>query len=367
MGKIFFYLKNLDWILFFAALFLASFGLTEIYSIALGQETTDLLNFKKQIFFVLAGIICFFIFAALDYDFWKNSNKYFYPLTLAVLVAVLFFGHTIRGTRGWFPIGPFNLQPVEFAKIILIISLSYFFSSRAIKIRPLKQLLISGLITLGLIIPTFMQPDFGSAALLITIWFLLLIFAGFNKKYFITLLVAVVLVFGGLWTFYFKDYQKERVLTFLSPTANILSSGYNVNQALIAIGSGGWLGSGVGFGSQSQLKFLPEAQNDFIFAVICEEFGFLGSGLVFLAYLTIFFRCLWATRKINNDFGIFFILGAAGLIFIEMFINISMNLGLMPVVGISLPFLSYGGSSIISSFILLGIAENIIIKSKANF
>jgi rod shape determining protein RodA len=362
MGKIFFYLKNLDWSLFFAILLLASFGLTEIYSIALGQETTDLLNFKKQIFFILIGIVCFFIFAILDHDFWKNFSRYFYVLTITILIGVLFLGQVVRGTRGWFFIGPFGIQPVEFAKIILIISLAYFFSYHAIKIRSFKQLLSSGLLVAGLAIPIFLQPDFGSAVLLLAIWFLLLLFAGFNKKYFVTIILTVVLVVGGLWSFYFKDYQKERILTFLDPTANVLSSGYNVNQALIAVGSGGLLGRGVGFGSQSQLKFLPEAENDFIFAVVCEEFGFLGAGLIFLAYLLIFFRCLVAARKTSNDFGTFFILGAAGLIFIEMFINISMNLGIMPVVGISLPFLSYGGSSIISSFILMGIVENIIIK-----
>ena len=367
MVKLFFYLKNLDWSLFFAILLLASFGLTEIYSIALGQETVDLLNFKKQIFFILTGVVCFFIFALLDHDFWKNFSRYFYVLAIVILTGVLFFGKIVNGTRGWFFIGPFGIQPVEFAKIVLIISLAYFFSYHAIKIRSLKQLITSGLITIGLCIPTFLQPDFGSAVLLLATWFLLLIFAGFNKKYFIVLFLTVALVVSGLWSFYFQDYQKQRILTFLDPTANVLSSGYNVNQAMIAVGSGGLLGRGVGFGSQSQLKFLPESQTDFIFAVICEEFGFLGAGLIFLAYLLIFFRCLIAASKTSNDFGTFFILGAAGLIFIEMFINISMNLGITPVVGIALPFLSYGGSSIISSFILIGIVENIIIKSKTNF
>jgi rod shape determining protein RodA len=367
MGKLFFYLKNLDWILFFAAMLLASFGLAEIYSIALGQETTDLLNFKKQILFLVLGLFCFFIFAAIDYDFWKSSGKYLYIITFLTLVAVIFLGQTFRGTRGWFSFGLFNIQPVEFAKVMLIISLSHYFSSRAIKIRSLKQLLASGAITFGLAIPTFLQPDFGSAVLLIAVWIILMLLVGFDKKYFITMAVLAAILFGGLWLFNFKDYQKERVMTFLNPAANVLSSGYNVNQALIAVGSGGLLGRGLGFGSQSQLKFLPEAQTDFIFAVVSEEFGFLGGSLVFFAYCLIFYRCLIAARKTNNDFGIFVILGVAGLIFIEMFINISMNLGIMPVVGISLPFLSYGGSSIISSFILLGLIENIIIKSKTNF
>ena len=367
MGKLLYYFKKLDWALFSFALLLASFGLTESYSIALGQETTDLLNFKKQILFVFVGLVAFFLVSAVDYDFWKNFGKYFYILSFLSLITVLFFGQTVRGTKGWFDLGLFNLQPVEFAKIILIISLANFFASHAVKMRSLWQMTISGAMTMVLAIPAFMQPDFGSALLLISIWLIMMIFAGFNKKYFIGIFLVTAIAFAGLWFSYFKEYQKERIMTFVKPTANLLSSGYNVNQALIAVGSGGLWGRGVGFGSQSQLKFLPEAQTDFIFAVICEEFGFLGSGLIFFAYLFIFYRCLLAAKKTNNDFGIFVILGASGLIFIEMFINISMNLGIMPVVGISLPFLSYGGSSVVSSFILIGIVENIIIKSKTNF
>jgi rod shape determining protein RodA len=367
MGKIFFRLKNLDWVMFSAALLLACFGLTEIYSIALGQGGTDLLNFKKQIFFVLAGLFVFFVLVLVDYDFLKNSVKYFYIIAFVALVVVIFVGHGIRGTRGWFSIGFFNLQPVEFAKIVLILALSYFLSSRAVKIRSFKQLIVSGVITAGLAMPTFMQPDFGSASLLLVTWVALLLFSGFNKKFFVVIAIILAVAASSLWLFYFKDYQKERIKTFIDPSANALSTGYNVNQALIAIGSGGVWGRGVGFGSQSQLKFLPEAHTDFIFAVVSEEFGFLGGLLILLAFMTIFYRALSSIGKISNDFGIFIVLGGMGLIFIEMFINISMNLGIMPVVGIALPFVSYGGSSMIASFALLGIIENIIIKAKTNF
>jgi len=361
------FLKNFDWALFLAIFLLSSFGLMEIYSIALGQETADLLNFKKQAVFILIGLVLFFFFSFLDYNFLRNSIKYLYAGTAGFLALVLFIGKTVRGTTGWFSIAGFGLQPAEFAKIILILTLAYFFSSRALKIRPLKQLLASATIAALFIGLTFLQPDFGSAIILFLIWLSAILFSGFGKKYFFAIGMICVLIFCGLWFFHFQDYQKGRIFTFLDPNSNSLESGYNINQALIAVGSGGLIGRGVGVGSQSQLKFLPEAQNDFIFAVIAEELGFLGILLVFFFYVIIFYRCLKATQKISNDFGIFFILGAMGLIFIEMFINISMNLGLLPVVGISLPFLSYGGSAIISSFILLGIVENIIIKSKINY
>lgn len=367
MNRLFLYFKNFDWILFSAVFLLLCFGLVEIYSIALGRGTTDLLNFKKQVVFIILGIICLFVFAFLDYNFLKNSYKYLYIIALGALGAVLFFGHTIRGTRGWFTLNIFSLQPVEFVKIILLIFLAYLFSSRAIKIRSSKQLLFSGLLTLPLIILTFFQPDFGSSVLLLSIWILMLVVAGFNKKYFIILALIALVGGASLWTFSFHEYQKQRVLNFIKPQSDSLDTGYNAIQAMIAVGSGQLIGRGVGFGSQSQLKFLPEAQNDFIFAVICEELGFLGAGLVFLFYSIFFYRCLTAIRKINNDFGIFFILGAVGLIFIEMFINISMNIGILPIVGISLPFLSYGGSSIISTLIMVGIIESIIIKSKINY
>ena len=156
----------------------------------------------------------------------------------------------------------------------------------------------------------------------------------------------MLLVFSSGWLFFFKDYQKQRILTFLNPQAGTLDESYNITQAIIAAGSGGLTGRGIGFGSQSQLKFLPESQNDFIFAVIAEELGFLGVCLVLFFYSVFFYRMIKATRNIKDDFGVFFILGVMALIFIEMFINIGMNIGLLPVVGISLPFLSYGGSSL---------------------
>jgi len=367
MNKILLYLKNFDWILFFSTSFLAVFGLIELYSIALGQETTDLLNFQKQILFIVVGIILLFFFAFLDYNFLKNSSKYLYLLGTVAMVAVLFFGETIRGSRSWFVFGNFNIQPAEFIKVILIIFLAKFFSSKATKIRPLGQLMFSGVGSLLFVFLIFMQPDLGSVIVLFVTWIIMLVIAGFNKKYFLILALLVVLITSSLWGFYLKDYQKQRILTFINPNMSSLDQGYNISQAIIAVGAGRLIGRGIGFGSQSQLKFLPEAQNDFIFAVISEELGFFGALLVFFFFLVLLSRCIIATKKINNDFGIFFVLGAAGLIFMEMFINISMNIGALPVVGISLPFISYGGSSMLSHFILIGIVENIIIKSRINY
>jgi len=361
------YLKNFDWIIFSAVLLLVTFGLVEIYSVALGQGSLDLLNFKKQLFFAGSGLFLLFVFTFIDSFFLKSLNKYLYLLGILTLVAVLIFGETIRETKGWFTIFGFGLQPVEFVKIILILSLASYFSGLATRVKTAHHFFASILLAFALIGLVLLQPDFGSAMILGAIWLIMLLAAGFNKKYFFIIAIGALILFIVAWFFLFEPYQKERILNFPGAAQNSQESGYNITQSIIAIGSGGLTGKGVGFGSQSQLKFLPEAQNDFIFAVISEELGFLGVALVLGLYFIFFFRCFRVLRKINNDFGIYFLLGATGLIFIQMFINIGMNLGLVPVVGLPLPFISYGGSSLISLLLLVGIIENIIIKSKTSY
>jgi len=366
-SKIKIYLKNFDWILFSAVILLSALGLAEIYSIALGQGTLDLLNFQKQIGFIFLGVVLLFLFSFLDYHFLRNSSYYIYIIGILVLISVLIFGQSIRGTKGWFYIFGLGIQPVEFIKIILILFLARFFSSVALRSRPIKQLILSGFFSFILIFLVLLQPDFGSALLLSSIWLVTILLVGFDKKYFIVIAVLLLIIMAGAWSFGFKDYQKQRIITFINPSFDSLDKGYNATQATIAVGSGGLVGRGLGFGSQSQLKFLPEAQNDFIFAVISEELGFVGSVLTIFLFCVIFFKCLLSIKKTKNDFGVFFILIAMGLIFIEMFINIGMNTGIMPIVGISLPFVSYGGSALLSSYILIGIIQSIIIRSKINY
>ncbi len=367
MRKITLYLKNFDWILFLAVLLLVSFGLVEIYSIALGQEVVDLLNFKKQIFFAVAGIVFLFLFSFVDFHNFRSFSNYLYIFGVIVLAGVLIFGQDIRGTRGWFYFKGLSLQPVELVKIILIIFLARFFSVSATRIRPFKHLILSGLGSLVFILLVLAQPDFGSALILFLVWLFMILAIGFSRKYFLIVGLILAVTFAGSWFLFFKDYQKERIATFFNPTTSPLDQGYNISQAIIAVGAGGLNGRGIGFGSQSQLKFLPEAQNDFIFAVIAEELGFLGICLVILFFGVFFYRCLKNIKRVNNDFETFFILGALGLIFIEMFINIGMNIGVLPVIGISLPFVSYGGSAVLSSLILVGIIESIIIRARINY
>jgi rod shape determining protein RodA len=346
---------------------LICFGLLEIYSIALSQDSLNLLNFKKQVVFIVLGLLSFFILSLVDYHTWRSFSHYFYLGGVLLLVGVLIFGTTIRGTRGWFYIAGLSLQPVEFVKVILIVFLARYFSSFSVKISPVKHLLISGIGSLIFIALVLKQPDFGSAFVLFLVWGIMIAVAGFKKKYLfaIGLFLAAAVLAG--WLFFFQDYQKQRILTFLNPSFDPLHQGYNITQAIIAVGSGGLTGRGVGFGSQSQLKFLPEAQNDFIFAVIAEELGFLGIFLVLAFFSIFFYRLLYNLKKVNDDFGAYFIVGCLALIFIEMFINIGMNIGILPVIGISLPFLSYGGSAMFGTLFLAGIAHNVIIRSRMKY
>ena len=366
MNRFLFFLKGFDWILFSSIVLLSVIGIVEIYSVALGQGTQDAMqNFNKQIIFFGLGTVLLFFFAYLvKYETLKNHSYNIYIIGLLGLVLVLLIGNEIRGTRGWFNIGSFGVQPVEFVKVALLLGLAKYYSKVSQSQLDFKSFLFAGLIACSSVMLVLMQPDFGSAFILLTCWFFLSFSLGLKRRYVVLLIVVVVFLGFVGWTSYFKDYQKQRILTFLNVGNDSLNQGYNVAQAIIAVGSGQYYGRGIGFGSQSQLKFLPESQNDFIFAVIAEELGFLGVMFLLFLFMLFFFRCYVNVRKIDDRFGIFFITGAVILIFIEMFINIGMNLAIVPVVGISLPFISYGGSSMVSHLMLIGIVQNIIIKSK---
>lgn len=367
MNKILLYIKKIDWILFFSVVLLISFGVVEIYSIALSHGGADKANFNKQILFVIVGIIVLTVLCFINFENYNSFGNFIYFIGFILLVGVLVVGKQVRGTMGWYDVFGFSLQPVEFAKIALIIFLAKYFSNNNVQVKPLKHLLYSGFFTSVFALLVLKQPDFGSALLLFSIWGMMLLFSGLKKQYILMLVMVVFMIFISGWFFFFKDYQKKRIMTFIAPPSQSLDEGYNIKQAIIAVGAGGLVGRGVGFGSQSQLKFLPESQNDFIFAVVAEELGFLGTSLIIAFFSIFFFRLILAAKNTTNNFGIYFLLGVGGLIFIEMFVNIGMNIGLLPVVGISLPFLSYGGSALVSSLVLVGISENIIIKSKLKY
>jgi len=352
--------------LFGSVFLLISFGLAAIYSIAISAEQPDMVIFKKQIIFAIIGLAILFFLASINYHFIHDFSYLIYLGSFILLVLVLFLGRTIKGTTGWFSIfGFFNLQPVELAKASLIVFLAWFLSRKSDSIKEFRNFFVAGVITLVYVGLVILQPDFGSAMILFLIWLFLMIFSGANKKH--LALLALALILSGLmaWFFFFAPYQKERIKTFLNPQANPYSTGYHVRQAITAVGAGGVLGRGLGFGSQSQLKFIPEAETDFIFAVIAEELGFLGVSLVLFLFGLVFTRLIRAAKLMKDNFSLLFVFGLSILIFCQMMINIGMNIGVVPVTGISLPFLSYGGSFLVVMLALVGIVENMIIRNQA--
>jgi len=352
-------LKNFDWVLFFTSLILCLIGLAAIYSVALSQQDADFFNFKKQIASLIVGIILIFVIAISNYRLLKNYRRLIYIIGFVLLAGVLLFGVTIRGTTGWFSLGPINFQPAELAKICLLVVLASYLSERSGVHFTFRHLISISLLGGIYVLLIMAQPDLGSAMILFFLWLGLLLLANVNKKYIALVLLAIVFFSIIGWFVVFQDYQKERVLTFLDPQRDPLGQGYNVTQAVIAVGSGGLFGRGLGFGSQSQLKFLPESQTDFIFAVVAEELGLIGITLIFILFAILFWRLISIARQASDDFSLFLILGIAIIIFTQFGINVAMNLGWFPVTGITLPFLSYGASSLLIFLVMIGIAESI--------
>lgn len=352
------FIKRVDWFYTIPIIVLICFSLAEIYSISLGQGSGGSDFFYKQTIFVIVGLVIYFILASIDFHRFYSYVNYLYVIGLVLLVAVLLFGQVINGTKGWFGLFGLGIQPVELAKIILIICLAHYFSKNSIIVRPVRHLLITAFFTGWFIILVLLQPDLGSAAILFAIWLIFLSAVEIPKKYLLVIGLGLIIALGLAWQFVFKPYQRERLISYLQPS--VASTNYNVKQAIIAVGAGGFLGRGLGFGSQSQLKFLPEANTDFIFAVVAEELGFIGVVVVVACFVLLFFKLLSGLMRSRNYFGSLIIIGGLGLIFLEMFINIGMNIGILPVVGIPLPFVSYGGSSLISHLALAGIMHSVI-------
>lgn len=326
----------------------------------------DDIFFKKQIFFLIIGVVLMFSISLFDYRQLKASSPlvlFIYLFALVSLSAVFIFGSKVRGSISWFKIGSFSVEPVEFVKIISIVLLAKFFTLRHAEIHRLSHIILSAAYIAIPVVLVLAQPDFGSATLLLAIWFGMMIVAGIKRKHFLALAIIGIVALSVMWFGIFKDYQKERILTFLNPLRDPYGSGYNIIQAKIAIGSGELLGRGLGQGTQARLGFLPEAHTDFIFAAIAEEFGFIGVLFIFGGYAFLSWRIIKIAGNSSNNFAKLFCFGFLILLFSQFIINVGMNLGLMPVTGITLPFLSYGGSNLISVFVALGIAQSISVRN----
>ena len=356
-------LFKFDWILITVSLLLLSVGLLALYSISTANQPNGYNIFTKQLFFAALGMGLMFFLAFTDYHYLKSYSPAIFLITLLVLGAVLLWGESVRGTSGWIGIGPFNVQPVEMAKLALIISLASFISRKKMGVEIAGKTIYSFTLAAAMIFLVIKQPDFGSAMVLAGIWLGMVIVSGISRKLFVVVLLAVAVSVSCSW-FLLADFQKARVTNLIKPGLDPQGSGYNVIQSEIAIGSGGILGKGIGHGSQSQLNFLPEKHTDFIFAVITEEMGMLGAFFVLSLFSVLFYRIKKTAAAAADNFGCLLASGIMIMFFLQVVVNIGMNIGIVPVTGIPLPFLSYGGSSLIAFFISLGILNNIYLNKK---
>ena len=341
-------------------MFLCFFGLVAIYSVALGQGQGEFLNFQKQIIWLAVGLAAMFFFSYLDYHLWRKIGWIGYGISVFLLALVLTpLGSVVNGAGGWFDFGFLSFQPVELAKIFTIVVLADVYSRYGRSIHKFISLLFLSLIVILPLILTAIQPDFGSAMILFLTWLTSFFLVTKNKWHFVIIIGGLAAILLASWLFVFQDYQKDRILTFVNPSLDPLGRGYNVKQSVIAVGAGRILGRGLGFGSQSQLKFIPESQTDFIFSVIAEELGLVGIIFLLIFFGLIFFRLFRIASRSPDDFGQFITLLVLILLSIQVFINIGMSIGLLPVTGISLPLVSYGGSFLLVVLALLGIILNI--------
>jgi rod shape determining protein RodA len=313
--------------------------------------------FNKQIYWILAALFLMVLAMVPDYRFLRSGNITFwiYLLSVASLVLVLFFGEITLGAQSRFDLGFFSLQPADPAKLVIIAILAKYFSKRHELIGDFRHILISGIYTLFIFGLIFIQPDFGSAIIIFFIWFGMILVAGIKLRHLLVVFLLGALTFGGMWEFVFMDYQKERIMTFINPLADIQGSGYNAYQSTIAVGSGQIWGKGIGYGTQSKLQFLPEYETDFIFAAFAEEWGLVGVTMLFVLFGLVIWRLLRHAVLGATNFERLFSTGVAILFVSHFFVHIGMNIGLLPVTGTTVPFLSYGGTHLMTEFIGIGV------------
>lgn len=352
-------LKRQDWLLNLSLVFLAVSSLVIFYSI-------NPVFFWRQIVWFLLGLIIIFGFSLAD---WRSLMSYqwliltIYFLTVLLLIVTLIFAPAIRNTRSWLEIGSIRFQASEFAKAALILILSYFFARKHFAIanwRVIFKSFVYFVVPAGLVL---LQPDLGSTLIFFGIWLGFLLISGIPWRYIFAGIIILIIVSFLAWNYFLADYQKKRIQGLFNPDYDPLGINYSVIQSKIAIGSAGFLGKGFNQGTQVQLGFLPEAQNDFVFAAFVEEWGFLGGFLLVAAFNILLFRIIKIGLNAQNNFLRFICLGSFIVFSLEFFFNVSSNLGLLPVVGISVPFLSYGGSNLLSSAILIGIIQGIATHS----
>lgn len=323
-------------------------GITVIFS---SSQTLAI----QQLVFALIGLGGYLFLRWFDYRALSSYIKLAYFVTVGLLFFTWLIGFETRGSTRWITLGPINIQPSEFAKPILILTLAWFWSKN---IASWVSIFKSGLWALPIFLLIFIQPDLGTSLTIAAIWLGMLFASNISWKKVLILFLIGAMTVPASW-FFLHDYQRERLISFASPQADPQGIGFHVIQSTIAVGSGGLFGRGLGRGTQSRLQFLPEFRTDFIFAFIAEELGFLGSSIILILYAIILLLIFRILMKSRDRFGELICVGVLSMMFIQIFINIGMNVGLLPITGITLPLLSYGGSSLVSTLICLGLVASV--------
>ena len=355
--------RHFDFWLFGAVVIACIFGIAMINSAIAGNQ--DLESYvTRQIIFVVLGLIVIIITAIIDYHYWASLVKVFYAVVFILLAFVFVYSNASFGSARWIETGLVNIQPSELAKVVIILTLADYFSKTQNAPHNLKWIGISLVYLFGFVIWIVLQPNLSTTIVLLVIWLIMIWVAGIDTKYVFFFILAAGI--GSIVIFPFiEPYQQQRILNFIIPDPNATyGNSYNVEQALIAIGSGGWLGEGYGHGSQVQLRFLKVRHTDFIFSAMAEEFGFVGTVIVIALLVFIIIRILRAGRLASDSFGALIAYSYGMLMFFQMAVNIGVNLKLAPVTGLTLPFISYGGSSLLSMIFGVGLVESIVLRQR---
>jgi rod shape determining protein RodA len=355
--------RHFDFWLFGAVVFLSIFGVVMIRSAVAGNEF--LAGYaERQAQFLIAGVVILFIVALIDYRYWKSFSRILYGVTIVFLLVILIMGQASFGAQRWLDVGFATVQPAEIAKIVVILVLAEFFEKSDKQEKNFKWLLKSLAIVGGLVIWILLQPNLSTSILIFVIWFSMVWINGLPIKLILSLGGAGIAMFAAAFPL-LEPYQQQRITSFLFPDATAThGNAYNVQQALVSIGSGGLLGQGYGHGSQVQLRFLQVRQTDYIFSAMANEFGFVGVVLVIGLLAFVIVRCIRAARLADDIYGSMIAYGFATLIFFQTIVNIGVNLNVIPVTGLTLPFISYGGSSLVSLLIGIGFIESVILRRK---
>jgi len=351
-----------DWTLLLPAVTLSLLGILTISTFA------DEASLAPRQLLWLAIALCVYLgLSMLDVRFIRRTSivMTLYITALVLLASLLLFAHPVLGAKAWFSLGPISFQPADLAKLALIVLLAKYLSRRHVEIGDFRHIIVSGGYALTLILLILVEPDMGNAIIVGTLWLGMMLVSGISKKHLVVLGLIGLIVSSALWFGGLKPYQRERIISFVNPAADIRGSGYSAYQAKIAVGSGELLGKSIGYGTQSKLRFLPEYQTDFIFAAFAEEWGFAGVMLLLSLYALLFARLAQIARAAATNFDAFFTLGVLILFAAHVAIHTGISIGLLPVTGTTIPFMSSGGSHLLLEFAALGIVTSLARHSRS--